>query len=184
MTNVIGSADAGVRFACLPSRPDDGNVSRNWKPILWSNLFYRDATPISDNPPCPRVCPDIPVRADKARLYGPISLRSPHLFGVCSIPCPPLVSRYPIGVNGLPRAAPDPVSPLHRIESSALRCPAQRDRRELFVSEGSERDHAGYLTAMQRADGGDCGALGELIARAMYDNLNRFIVPNVAGHCL
>jgi hypothetical protein len=34
---------------------------------------------------------------------------------------------------------------------------------------------------MQRADGGDYGALGELIARAMYDNLNRFIVPNVAG---
>ncbi|EWM16989.1 Fic family protein [Kutzneria sp. 744] len=38
-----------------------------------------------------------------------------------------------------------------------------------------------YLTAMQRADAGDYGALGELIARAMYDNLNRFIVPNVAG---
>jgi Fic family protein len=38
-----------------------------------------------------------------------------------------------------------------------------------------------YLTAMQRADGGDYGVLGELIARAMYDNLNRFIVPNVAG---
>jgi hypothetical protein len=34
---------------------------------------------------------------------------------------------------------------------------------------------------MQRADGGDYGALGELIARARYDNLNRFIVPNVAG---
>jgi hypothetical protein len=34
---------------------------------------------------------------------------------------------------------------------------------------------------MQRADRGDYGALGELIARAMYDNLNRFIVPNVAG---
>lgn len=27
MANVTGSADAGVRFACLPSRPDDGNVS-------------------------------------------------------------------------------------------------------------------------------------------------------------
>ncbi len=34
---------------------------------------------------------------------------------------------------------------------------------------------------MQRADAGDYGALGELIARAMYDNLNRFIVPNIAG---
>lgn len=38
-----------------------------------------------------------------------------------------------------------------------------------------------YLMAMQRADAGDPGSLGELIARAMHDNLNRFIVPNVAG---
>jgi hypothetical protein len=44
-----------------------------------------------------------------------------------------------------------------------------------------KRQRSAYLTAMQRADGGDYGALGELIARAMYDNLNRFIVPNVAG---
>ena len=43
-----------------------------------------------------------------------------------------------------------------------------------------KRQGTAYLTAMQRADGGECGALGELIARAMYDNLNRFIVPNVA----
>ncbi|MFF3443690.1 Fic family protein [Streptosporangium sp. NPDC002721] len=38
-----------------------------------------------------------------------------------------------------------------------------------------------YLQALRRADAGDCGALGELIARAMEENLNRFIVPNVAG---
>lgn len=44
-----------------------------------------------------------------------------------------------------------------------------------------KRQRDAYLTAMQRADAGDFGALGELIARAMYDNLNRFIVPNVAG---
>ncbi len=43
-----------------------------------------------------------------------------------------------------------------------------------------KRQRSAYLAAMQRADGGDYGALGELIARAMYDNLNRFIVPNVA----
>lgn len=43
------------------------------------------------------------------------------------------------------------------------------------------RTSASCTCAMQRADGGDYGALGELIARAMYDNLNRFIVPNVAG---
>jgi len=34
---------------------------------------------------------------------------------------------------------------------------------------------------MQRADSADYGQLGELIARAMYENLNRFIMPNVAG---
>jgi Fic family protein len=44
-----------------------------------------------------------------------------------------------------------------------------------------KRQRNTYLAALQRADAGDCGALGELIARAMYDNLNRFIVPNVAG---
>lgn len=38
-----------------------------------------------------------------------------------------------------------------------------------------------YLAAMQKADDADYGPLGELLARAMYDNLNRFIVPNVAG---
>ncbi|MBK8464058.1 MAG: Fic family protein [Nigerium sp.] len=44
-----------------------------------------------------------------------------------------------------------------------------------------KRERAQYLTALQRADKGDPGLLGELLARAMYDNLNRFIVPNVAG---
>jgi len=44
-----------------------------------------------------------------------------------------------------------------------------------------KKQRSAYLGAMHRADGGDYGALGELIARAMYDNLNRFIVPNVAG---
>lgn len=40
---------------------------------------------------------------------------------------------------------------------------------------------AAYLSAMQRSDNGDHGPLGEILARAMYDNLNRFIVPGVAG---
>jgi hypothetical protein len=44
-----------------------------------------------------------------------------------------------------------------------------------------KRQRAAYLTALQRADTGDYGALGELIARAMYDNLNRFILPGIAG---
>ncbi|MEV7807959.1 hypothetical protein AB0O28_33925 [Microbispora sp. NPDC088329] len=44
-----------------------------------------------------------------------------------------------------------------------------------------KRQRSSYLAALRRADNGDCGALGELIARAMEDNLNRFIVPNIAG---
>lgn len=44
-----------------------------------------------------------------------------------------------------------------------------------------KRQRDAYLLAMRRADGGDHGALGELIARAMHDNLNRFIMPNLAG---
>jgi hypothetical protein len=38
-----------------------------------------------------------------------------------------------------------------------------------------------YLTALQKSDEGDHGPLGEILARAMYDSLNRFIVPGVAG---
>lgn len=38
-----------------------------------------------------------------------------------------------------------------------------------------------YLAALQKSDEGDHGPLGEILARAMYDNLNRFIVPGVAG---
>jgi len=38
-----------------------------------------------------------------------------------------------------------------------------------------------YLTALEAADRGEYGALGELLARAMLDNINRFVLPNVAG---
>jgi fido (protein-threonine AMPylation protein) len=38
-----------------------------------------------------------------------------------------------------------------------------------------------YLTVMRRADEGDYGPLGELIARAVTSNLYRFVVPTVAG---
>ena len=43
------------------------------------------------------------------------------------------------------------------------------------------RDRNRYLRALQRADGGDPGPLGELIARSVTDNLYRFVVPAVAG---
>jgi Fic family protein len=38
-----------------------------------------------------------------------------------------------------------------------------------------------YLAALRRADRGEPGALGELLARAILDNLYRFIVPALAG---
>ena len=44
-----------------------------------------------------------------------------------------------------------------------------------------KRQRSQYLTALRRADTGDCGALGELLARSILDNLYRFIVPAVAG---
>lgn len=44
-----------------------------------------------------------------------------------------------------------------------------------------KRDRARYLRALQQADAGDPGALGELIARAVLNNLYLFVVPAVAG---
>jgi len=38
-----------------------------------------------------------------------------------------------------------------------------------------------YLEALDRADHGDPGPLGEIIARAVLDNLSRFVLPAVAG---
>lgn len=43
------------------------------------------------------------------------------------------------------------------------------------------RDRNRYLRALRKADAGDPGPLGELIARAVTDNLYRFVVPAVAG---
>jgi Fic family protein len=44
-----------------------------------------------------------------------------------------------------------------------------------------KRDRSKYLRSLQRADEGDPSPLGELIARAITDNLYRFVVPAVAG---
>jgi Fic family protein len=44
-----------------------------------------------------------------------------------------------------------------------------------------KRDRDRYLRALRSADGSDPGPLGELLARAVLDNLYRFIVPAVAG---
>jgi len=44
-----------------------------------------------------------------------------------------------------------------------------------------KRDRDRYLDALRKADRGDIGPLSELIARALVDNLTRFILPAVAG---
>ncbi|GAA0897771.1 Fic family protein [Pseudonocardia zijingensis] len=43
------------------------------------------------------------------------------------------------------------------------------------------RDRDRYLVALSRADGGDVGALAELLARAVLNNLNRLMLPKLAG---
>lgn len=42
-------------------------------------------------------------------------------------------------------------------------------------------DRFRYLAALRRADGGDPGPLGEFLARAVLDNLYKFVVPAIAG---
>ena len=44
-----------------------------------------------------------------------------------------------------------------------------------------KRDRNRYLAALRAADAGESGALAEMFARAVLDNLYRFIVPAVAG---
>lgn len=44
-----------------------------------------------------------------------------------------------------------------------------------------KRDRRKYLTALDRADGGEYGPLAELIARSVIDNLHKFVVPSIAG---
>jgi Fic family protein len=44
-----------------------------------------------------------------------------------------------------------------------------------------KRNREKYLRALQQADRGECGNLGEFISRAIRENLYKFIVPAVAG---
>lgn len=44
-----------------------------------------------------------------------------------------------------------------------------------------KNERATYLRALDRADRGDDGPLGELFARAVLDNLMRFLLPAIAG---
>ncbi len=42
-------------------------------------------------------------------------------------------------------------------------------------------DRRRYLTALRHADRGDPGPLGEFLARAVLDNLSKFVMPAIAG---
>ena len=44
-----------------------------------------------------------------------------------------------------------------------------------------KRDRARYLQALRRADAGEPSLLGEMLARAILNNLHRFVIPAVAG---
>lgn len=44
-----------------------------------------------------------------------------------------------------------------------------------------KRQRRAYLRALDRADRGDAGPIGEMWARAILDNLLRFVLPSVAG---
>ena len=44
-----------------------------------------------------------------------------------------------------------------------------------------KREREGYLAALRQADTGEIGPLGEVFARAILDNLMRFVIPAVAG---
>ena len=44
-----------------------------------------------------------------------------------------------------------------------------------------KQQRAAYLRALRKADSGESGQLGELIARAILDNLYKFVVPAIAG---
>ena len=59
---------------------------------------------------------------------------------------------------------------------------AGQDANDLYVPAVIyTRDRNRYLRALRRADNGDSGPLGELIARSVTNNLYRFVVPAVAG---
>lgn len=44
-----------------------------------------------------------------------------------------------------------------------------------------KRQRSQYLKALAKADAGDAGPIGEILARAILDNLMRFVLPAVAG---
>ena len=54
--------------------------------------------------------------------------------------------RRPVDIDGLAGTPPDAIRTLYRVESPALRCPAQRDQGELLIDQSGKRDHAGWAS--------------------------------------
>jgi Fic family protein len=109
---------------------------------------------------------------------------------------PPLVSDWLQLANMEPDAGQPVIEHLARVHAGFERIHPFRDGNGrtgrlvldlLLVRHGLapaiiyKKDRAKYLRALDRADQGEFGALGELIARAVKDCLDRFLLPALGG---
>lgn len=109
---------------------------------------------------------------------------------------PALVNDWLALVNGGPSAEEHPLIHLARAHASFESIHPFRDGNGrvgrlvlnlLLVRQGfapaiiRKRDRSKYLEGLRRADTGDHGPLTELVARAVKDSLDRFMLPNLAG---
>ena len=77
------------------------------------------------------------------------------------------------------RAGP-PVPRRQRPHRAAAAQPAAHIRLGYPPAIVRKADRNRYLDALRHADEGDCGPLGELLARAILDSLHRFLLPALA----
>lgn len=109
---------------------------------------------------------------------------------------PALVGDWLTLVNAGPTAEEHPLLHLARVHAEFERIHPFRDGNGrvgrlvlnlLLVRQGlapaiiRKRERAKYMQALRRADAGDPAPLGELLARALKDSLDRFMLPNLAG---
>jgi hypothetical protein len=146
------------------------------------------------SPPTPTPAPAIRRRRDRSAstTYGPSQAACAHRNGrKCLRGCPP----------GWDRPAPCATASQTRLPEALAALHAEFERIHPFL-DGNGRtgrlvlnllliqlghpsaliyksDRARYLAALRRADKGENGALGELLARAILDNLYKFIAPAV-----
>jgi hypothetical protein len=109
---------------------------------------------------------------------------------------PALVGDWLTHVNAGPTAEEHPLMHLARAHAAFERIHPFRDGNGrvgrlvlnlLLVRQGlapaiiRKRERSKYMRALRRADAGDPAPLGELLARAVKDSLDRFMLPNLAG---